>query len=1064
MSTDANTYFPQQPDQQLDWVTDILARYREENNNELLQEVFEAYFYHQLQPEVQDYIYQQIQISNPVAYAYYDFQQTVKILELQQGQEVKEQLVLLEKRARKVVHLKRYAQIAALALVFLSLPFYFQISKSFQVENQGEELLTPKETTTSNPAVNPPSVVEKIETSVKAEGTVASVANESTNNQVWLDDIQSTESNEINSSLAQDEISSKTTSKIQKIDIGQRSNDGFQTIPVRIKQTIETQAIADQENLGTSNKIEAVLSENPTQNIQHSNSNKKEINTPEKEPSNRHQQIAKLPNREIFLQEKADNYKEMDPQPEIPKLPTMVVQGLLTDSETGDILPGVAIRAGKKIVETDDNGYYKIEVDPTKQLQFSMVGYEQEMCKPQIGAGIQVLNVMLASNVASLGTMIEVSNKYSSPLSDVFVSTEVVKRQQATANHFSNLEEAVAQAPGVSVLDGQISIREGTGFSVGGGSRIALLLDGVPANQMDTDLSTWDFIPIENLEQVDIIKGATSTLFGSSALNGTINVRTVSPKKTPVTRISTFATVYMPPKDGEKKWWGAENHEKEPFKAGYLFSHAHKIGKLDLVAGSALMYDRSFRKGDYNRFLRFNTKLGYQLTDRVKIGLNVNSQGGYKSKSFMWENAEKGAYQTANNSHVKDTVARVMVDPSISVKDRFDNLHHIITRYYFNSNKQSNEYSDNSYLSHSLLGEYQFQRDFTDIGVILTAGGNGTFSQSSTRMLNDSAFVASSFGGYLQMDKRFMKNRLNFSMGFRFEENKIESPWGIKEEARPVLRGGLNFRLTDNTFVRASWGQGYRFPTIAERYISSTFGGIVVYPNPKLQSEFGWSSELGIKQGFSKGRWNGFIDVSGFWQEYENMIEQVFAQYGNSSSPNLGLGFSPKNISNTTVRINGVELSMTTKGKFGKLPVEFSGGYTYSNPKYVYNDDFQFHQDSVDSTSPKNVLKYRHKHNLKLDMASNLKRFSFGFSGNYYSFMEAIDQVFETYEAWGIEDYRSQNSKGHFTLGARFAYHPNDQFKISIIGKNILNSEYTLRPGLLEAPANVSVRLTFAMK
>mgnify|MGYP001206815707 CR=1 FL=1 len=66
------------------------------------------------------------------------------------------------------------------------------------------------------------------------------------------------------------------------------------------------------------------------------------------------------------------------------------------------------------------------------------------------------------------------------------------------------------------------------------------------------------------------------------------------------------------------------------------------------------------------------------------------------------------------------------------------------------------------------------------------------------------------------------------------------------------------------TFLRASYGQGYRFPSIAEKYISSAVGPLNVFPNPNLEPEYGWSAEIGMKQGFKIKNFKGYFDVSGF--------------------------------------------------------------------------------------------------------------------------------------------------------------------------------------------------------
>jgi len=66
----------------------------------------------------------------------------------------------------------------------------------------------------------------------------------------------------------------------------------------------------------------------------------------------------------------------------------------------------------------------------------------------------------------------------------------------------------------------------GSGYSYGAGSRVLVLVDDLPLLSPDAGDVKWDYLPVENISQVEIIKGASSVLYGSSALNGIINVRT----------------------------------------------------------------------------------------------------------------------------------------------------------------------------------------------------------------------------------------------------------------------------------------------------------------------------------------------------------------------------------------------------------------------------------------------------------------------------------------------------------------------------------------------------------
>ena len=115
-----------------------------------------------------------------------------------------------------------------------------------------------------------------------------------------------------------------------------------------------------------------------------------------------------------------------------------------------------------------------------------------------------------------------------------------------------------------------------------------------PALQADAGFPNWKDIAVENIEQIEVVKGAASALYGSSAMNGIINIRTGFAKSEPETKITTQSAFYMAPKDAQKKWW-----TKAPYEATASISHKQKFGKLDYV-GTLFYYNfDSYNKNWY---------------------------------------------------------------------------------------------------------------------------------------------------------------------------------------------------------------------------------------------------------------------------------------------------------------------------------------------------------------------------------------------------------------------------------------------------------------------------------
>ena len=99
------------------------------------------------------------------------------------------------------------------------------------------------------------------------------------------------------------------------------------------------------------------------------------------------------------------------------------------------------------------------------------------------------------------------------------------------------------------------------------------------------------------------------------------------------------------------------------------------------------------------------------------------------------------------------------------------------------------------------------------------------------------------------------------------------------------------------------------------------------------------------------------------------------------------------------------------------------------------------------------------------------KKFLVGVAILYNSNMDAIDRILEQdlrpiLGAGGqpflsIGEFRRAHNKGFTTLDIRAAYFFTPKIKLTLIGANLTNTEYTYRPGLLEAPRNVQVRLDY---
>lgn len=758
--------------------------------------------------------------------------------------------------------------------------------------------------------------------------------------------------------------------------------------------------------------------------------------------------------------------------------------GIISDIRSGEPLISATVRAGAAGSITDLDGKYEIRLDPGRyEVDFSYVGYEskKETVTLKTGETMQ-LNVTLAESTNILSTATVTSGKHERALGEVTVSLDVIKPNLINNTNQTSLNGLLDKVPGVSLVGDQANIRGGSGFSYGAGSRVLLLVDDMPILQADAGFPQWEDVPLENIEQVEVVKGAASALYGSSALNGIINVRTAYAKSQPETKIAPFFTTYMAPKNESLKWWDSPR-----YSTGGSISHRQKFGKLDVVLGGYYFRNESVNDSTFSRRGRVNTSLRYRITDKLSVGLNTNFNKSKGSSFFFWGGVDSLLYRPG--APVAESAnLRYNIDPNVTYFDPANNRHKFMGRYFSVNNETGTAEADQTNISDVYYGEYQFQRKMDNIGLVLTAGGVYTGTKVKAPLYGDTTFTSRNLAGYLQLDKK-MFDRLNLSAGFRWEQNTILTPEIIEyrqngtvflrdtipggeiKEAKPVFRFGASYQVDQATFIRASWGQGYRFPSIAEKFIYTLFGSVPILPNPDLTSETGWSAEIGIRKGFQISNFNAFLDLATFISEYDNMMEF-------NLKPGT-LGFQSQNVGDT--RIKGFEASVTGKGKIFGLETMALIGYTYIDPKFkefapldslkfgseaykkteAYQNALNSSICSGDRSNCKNILKYRFKHSFKFDVESRFKRFSFGLATIYNSHMENIDEVFEALVVPGLRQYRRENQNGNLVWSARIGFFATEHLKFSLLSNNLTNEEFSNRPGKLEPTRSVTLRLDY---
>lgn len=790
-----------------------------------------------------------------------------------------------------------------------------------------------------------------------------------------------------------------------------------------------------------------------------------------------------------------------------------ILTGKVTDASTGEALIGVNVTyAPGKGVATDVNGGYRLDLPAGEaRITFTYVGYTPRTEALTLSPGERrTLDIKLALANAQLETVVISGGRYEQRIGEVTQSLSVLRPDIVLNKNITSVEQALDQVPGVVIVDEEPQIRAGSGFSYGAGSRVMVLVDDIPILSGDIGRPNWTFLPLENLEQIEVIKGASSVLYGSAALSGVINVRTAYPRSEPRTRATVFTGVYDTPGHAPAKWWDQNN----PGISGASFYHSQQFGQLDLVIGGNGVADQGYvgpeplpadtiaadpyrlGPGGYDHRARFNANLRWRSKSKpgLAFGINGNAQKGKSTSVFIWNDTDRGLFRPFPGTVTRTQATQYYIDPFVTYATEGGARHSLRTRYHRQVFENDNNQSNSNATWHA---EYQVQQKVDLLGETNFTGGLLLRDVISTAELyvgnaeGNERNMARNLAGYLQVDKKLLKEKLALSAGVRYEQFIVNKA----DAAQPVVRAGATYRAMRATFIRASYGQGFRFPTIGERYISTSVGRLKIYPNPNLQPERSWNTEAGIKQGFKIGNFMGYVDAVWFQQDFENYVEFTFGQWGtfNWATVNQDFyGFGFKSVNTGRARVSGYELELTGKGKIGGVEITALMGYTSTNPVSTTPDEvyakprpgpplpFPGATDSTVFMPPStftntsynpngNILKFRIQQTFRNDIQIAYKKVFTGFSVRYNSHVRNIDKAFVDLDAGppdpdelptGITGWMERNRTGTWIVDVRAGLDLSKQLRATIVVNNLSNEVYSLRPLSIEAPRTVQVQLS----
>lgn len=586
-----------------------------------------------------------------------------------------------------------------------------------------------------------------------------------------------------------------------------------------------------------------------------------------------------------------------------------ILKGKVIDSNTGASIQGAIIFLSyNHIAYTNSEGNYSIKNldEGSYTLRVSHLGYKSVSEKIIINNISQVeKDFALIASPIFLDEVLVSSNRFekylrNSPFSEILLSSA-----QLNSKPLQSLPDALKNEPGITLLRDGVW---GNEISIRGLSRenIVAMVDG---NRLGTatDISArLSLVDINDIERIEIIKGAASSVYGSGATGGIINIITKSPDfhdtfslngniSTAYNSVNNSSSLSGNIGAGGQKW------------SARISGSFRKADNTNTPAGEI----KNSRYKDYGASGSFNyapidnhlLKLNYQLFKAEDVGIPGGAPLFPDISDVRYPQEKRELYSAA---YEIQNLSKVLNKFSVKYSHQFilrdvENIPHTIQNVpaagsmparrvsvnkitpgadHYNNNLQTQAnltIAPNNllivgvdYWSRSYKGK---REKYQTIEALNPQGGVISTTQKiiGEKPLPDSKFE--SIGLFAQDEAQLLKEKLFLSVGARIDKINVTGEKTLNP-VYEVVNGTINFAPAGQTVIwdkinaddysygsnvglkysasesvdlSLSLGYAYRSPSLEERFQFIDLGSLVRLGNPNLKSEKGYYTDFGIR-------------------------------------------------------------------------------------------------------------------------------------------------------------------------------------------------------------------------
>ncbi|GAB6144373.1 TonB-dependent receptor plug domain-containing protein [Desulfocicer niacini] len=434
-------------------------------------------------------------------------------------------------------------------------------------------------------------------------------------------------------------------------------------------------------------------------------------------------------------------------------------------------------------------------------------------------------------------------------------SVTVITSEEIEAKQQNSVGDLLRGIPGIDVISNGGPGTATTVFTRGADSKNTLILiDGIMLNDVSGSNRGADLgnINVDNIQQIEVIRGAMSVMYGSNATAGVINIITKKGKKTPTGSVKIEGGSHGTWKTGVNAA-GATDKINFALSASKTRIDGYSIANDD---NSAIARGESTDEDDAYENTTLSANVGVDITDTFSISAlarYIDSDGD--TDAYNWAGyAEDGDANTESTQ----TFGKININNKF-----FNNL--LDSTLFWQMSRQDRDYYENGQKTSTYDGDtdtFSWQGDLNFNAHVLSVGASYL----------DESMKSESFGTYGSKFKEKSADTKSYWLQDQFMnvENLVIIA-GVRLDDHETFGNKATWRVAPSytmagtgTTLKASYGTGFRAPSLYELYDPS-------YGNDKLDAEKSQGWDVGIEQQFLNG--TAKMGITWFSMDYDNRID-----------------------------------------------------------------------------------------------------------------------------------------------------------------------------------------------